>query len=987
MTLKGLYTIPSSESFLKRLAEGLMVEAGTDEFALTQMRVLLPTRRAGRELQSAFLNLAHGRPLLLPRLQSIGDVDAEELDLMFAGFGLPLPDIPEAIEPLERKFILAGLVQKKDPHLALDQALSLAADLARLIDQVHTEDLDFSGLAQIVPADLSDHWKKILTFLEIVTENWPKILQEKNRIDPADRRNRLLKSLTALWKEHPPKTPIIAAGSTGSIPTTAKLLGTIAELPHGAIVLPGLDLDMRSAEWDQIPETHPQSTMKSFLNRNGFVRDQVRLWPSIQISKDISPRSEVLRAVMAPSDYFGLKLPDHFEKGLENLTVVEAQNAREEAAVIAVALREVLEHPDKTACLVTSDRILARRVTTALTRWGIEADDSAGGALAVTPCATYLNVVLQVIENQFSPLSLLEFLKHPLQHRLSSYQLDQFERKILRGPKPVPLINGLRRRVVATEKLDDGMRSHFQKFLNEVETGFMPLLELITGEHSLEDYCRALIAVAQYFMDDPDHLWSEPESETLSSFITHVMAQSDVIPPLDLQHFAGVFYELMAAENYRARDQQHKRILILGQMESRLVRRDLMILAGLNEGTWPKDAGHDPWMSRPMRRSFGLPGPERTVGLAAHDFVSHASAREVLITRSLKSEGTANVPARWLQRLITLQKAAGIDRDWSADPLLEWTGAMDRPREPYRQMTPPAPCPPRYTRPEQLSATWIEKWMNNPYRVYAQKILKLRYLDPIETDVTYAERGNFIHEVLRDFVSRYPHHLPDDAQNILLLMGQAKLDELETLSPSWAYWWPRFQNVVDWFLKQETVWREDALPWIQEKEAAYCLYETADKSRSFTISAKADRIDRLKSGGAVIIDYKTGLVPRKKRMENGLSPQLPIEAYILNKGGWNGHDKAVRLMYWEIRGSYTNAGSITEYKKLDVADVIEATADGLDRLVRLYEDPDTPYIAMSQPPENLYDEDKAYAHLARTAEWSSGIDEEENVDSDEGEAA
>ena len=46
--------------------------------------------------------------------------------------------------------------------------------------------------------------------------------------------------------------PVIAAGSTGSMPATAKLLATIAQLPHGAVVLPGLDTDLDDASWELI---------------------------------------------------------------------------------------------------------------------------------------------------------------------------------------------------------------------------------------------------------------------------------------------------------------------------------------------------------------------------------------------------------------------------------------------------------------------------------------------------------------------------------------------------------------------------------------------------------------------------------------------------------------------------------------------------------------------------------------------------------------
>jgi ATP-dependent helicase/nuclease subunit B len=199
---QGVYTIPSGTGFLKRLAEGLLSmsleDPRHDDFSLSRMRILLPTRRAGRELRDAFLTLSKDKPILLPRLQPIGDVDAEEIEIYLTGFGVTNHDTPPAISALERKFLLSNLIQMKDRELGLDAALSLAGELSRLIDTVHTEDLDFAGLTNIVPDTLSIHWQKTLEFLEIITEFWPKILSERGQIDPADRRNRLLKSLSHL---------------------------------------------------------------------------------------------------------------------------------------------------------------------------------------------------------------------------------------------------------------------------------------------------------------------------------------------------------------------------------------------------------------------------------------------------------------------------------------------------------------------------------------------------------------------------------------------------------------------------------------------------------------------------------------------------------------------------------------------------------------------------------------------------------------------
>ena len=80
---------------------------------------------------------------------------------------------------------------------------------------------------------------------------------------------------------------MIAAGSTGSMPATAKLLATIATLPHGAVVLPGLDTDLDDAAWELIggrrtaardrppASGHPQLAMHALLRRIGIARDEV----------------------------------------------------------------------------------------------------------------------------------------------------------------------------------------------------------------------------------------------------------------------------------------------------------------------------------------------------------------------------------------------------------------------------------------------------------------------------------------------------------------------------------------------------------------------------------------------------------------------------------------------------------------------------------------------------------------------------------------
>ena len=211
--------------------------------------------------------------MLLPAMRAIGDVDEDELALgEDDAAGAAALDCPPAIGDLERQLLLAQLIRQWEAGRAgarsnQGQAVRLAGELARLIDQVQTARLDFAGLETLVEGDLAEHWQQTLRFLQIVTEAWPSLLASRHGIDPAERRNRMLGALTAHWQESPPEGPVIAAGSTGSVPATADLLAVVAGLPRGVVILPGLDSGLDDDSWAALGETHPQFGMAQLLER------------------------------------------------------------------------------------------------------------------------------------------------------------------------------------------------------------------------------------------------------------------------------------------------------------------------------------------------------------------------------------------------------------------------------------------------------------------------------------------------------------------------------------------------------------------------------------------------------------------------------------------------------------------------------------------------------------------------------------------------
>ncbi|HLB07833.1 MAG TPA: double-strand break repair protein AddB, partial [Alphaproteobacteria bacterium] len=457
-----VFTIPPGLSFLDALAAGLIARAGQDPLALSAMTVLLPTRRACRSLEAAFLRRSEGRALLLPAIRPLGDIDedalAEEAGLEAADAAAL--DLAPAIPRLRRRLLLArevldwSLKHKGDAPtrgtLTPDQAARLADELAHLIDQVETERLSFAALDGLVPADYAAHWQQTLRFLKLITRHWPKLLKSLDLIDPALHRDRGLSALARSYRQNPPAHPVIAAGSTGSIPATAELLGAIAHLPEGAVVLPGLDRTLDEESWQALEPTHPQYGLKFLLERLGVAHQTVPDWPTPLEPTTPASRAWVIAAALRPAAAPARRLERAaLNAALRDVVRIDCANPREEAGVIAFILRETLESEGKRAALVTLDRMLARRVAAALKRFGVVVDDSAGLPLAKTPPGTFLRLIAEAAAERWPPVKFLAALKHPLAAcGLSRLRLIETVRRIelavLRGPRPAPGLAGLR---------------------------------------------------------------------------------------------------------------------------------------------------------------------------------------------------------------------------------------------------------------------------------------------------------------------------------------------------------------------------------------------------------------------------------------------------------------------------------------------------------------------------------------------------------------
>ena len=992
-------TIPAHRPFVEDLASGLIESlAPLGPEALSDAVVLTPTRRAARSLAEAFVAVGGGRAVLLPQIRALGDLDEGEPPFEPGELAL---DLPPAISPWRRRFELARLVADNDHLLerSLDavSALELADALAAFLDSLAIEEAaPPADLDDWVEAGLARHWQVSARFLALALEAWPLRLAELGLIDVAARRVALLRALAERWTTEPPSEVLVAAGSTGTAPATAALLDVIARAPRGCVVLPGLDQDLADLAWAQVDEQHPQGAMKRLLARAGVERGAVRPW-SAATAGDARGRwrrriiNEALRPAEATADWLkqivrlreegAADAVDPIAEGLAGLSLITARAEDETAAAAALLLREALETPGRTAALITPDAVLARRVSARLARWGIVVDSSAGAPLAGFPAGELTGLVARAAADRIDPVEFLAILKHPLTRLgLAPEPLEAgrwfLERYGLRGPRPRDVAAIAGRLAQAAERAPNLAEAAAQA--QALLTALTAALDLVRAPFAggLAEAAAAARALAQALErlavgpegEDVGGLWAGAGGEALVGLFAALIDDSAGLPTLTAARFADLVEGLLAGETVRAGAASHPRLRILGAIEARLVRADLLVLAGLEEGVWPAGAPVDPFLSRPMRKLAGLPPPERRIGLSAHDFAQAACAPEVVLLQSERRGGAPAVASRWLWRLRTLAGGAGLalpDRP----ELLDWARALDAPITPpppsLRTAPRPRPTPPVELRPSELPVTGIERWVRDPYSVYAQRILKLRPLERPDEPVEARIRGTAIHKAFERFAREHPGALTAEAEPLfaaLLIeelaaagMPEARLTRERALA----------RNVAPWVVAFERRRRAGARLLIEQSGR----HAFATPRGGFTLTAKADRIE-LRADGADILDFKTGAPPSRRQVESGLSPQLTLTAAILHHGGFTdvGAARPRDLVYVRVSGGREPGLEVVRGAGAESLDLALRALEGLKTRVAAFEQRATPYQSWAAP-QFIGQFEGDYDHLARLWEW------------------
>lgn len=996
--------VPAWRPFLEDLAAGVLDWLGdqTPE-TLTDATILLPNRRAARAFSSALGKLAGDRPVLLPQVRPLGDLEEDEPPFAPGELGL---DLPPAIAPLTRRFEMARMIAEEfEPGMKPLRALEMADALGGFLDSCQLEEVpDLSRIAGLAEQDLAAHWQDSTRFLGLAVEAWPKRLEALGLVDPAWRRAALLRRLAEAWDARPPQQPVIAAGSTGTVPAAADVLAAVARAPQGVVVLPGLDLDLADGVWDRIDDQHPQAALKALLTRAEVSRDQVRPWFKPAVEPRIEARglarqrliNEALRPAEATDDWRAEiarlradaaeagQAADPINEGLKGLSALSVRAEEEAATAIALLMRETLEMPGRTCALVTPDLDLSRRVEARLARWGIVPDASTGAPLSRMSAGVLVDLAARFIETPLKPQTLLGLIKHPL----TRLDLDEtsladaasaLEEHALRGPRPRDWAEVQKRLLKAAEPGRGGQPlpewkaarlSGARALAARLETLAAEALSVFTPTAAPDAAARALTSLIEALAGQ--NAWAGPDGEAAASLLSALIDGGGSLGAVSRADFAALTAGLLGEETVRTGGATHPRLRILGAIEARLTRADRMILAGLEEGVWPRPAPVDPFLSRPMRKALGLPTPERRLGQTAQDFVQAACADEAVLIHCERRGGQPAVRSRWLWRMEMLTRGADAPATPVAIPapegLADWTRALDAPPPGAARFAPrPAPRPPVERRPRSLYVTRIERWVRDPYAIYAQWVLGLNIMDRPGASAEAMARGNAVHKAIERMTLMWPHVLPDDCEEQIeqLLIEELTAHGFE--EAAMARETPLARNCARWLAGFEAERRARGVNLLIEQQGTMTFDAPAGP---FTMKAYADRIE-VGASGAAIMDFKTGGVPSGKQVKAGFAPQLTLTAAILADGGFrdtNGPVPADELTYVRVVGRKKAGEVAVRASGPEAAALGEAALEGLKKRVARFDHPDTAYVSWAAP-QFMGNYGGNYDHLARVWEW------------------
>ncbi|MDE2738650.1 MAG: double-strand break repair protein AddB [Paracoccaceae bacterium] len=920
--------------------------------------------------QAVIARFIEHKNTFIPKLSLLTDL---KRDARFPAIPLPASTLRIRLELMQ---IIKKLLEKDHRFASHLAQYELTKSLESLLQELNEENIGPDELKEVDQTNLSSHWKESLKFLEILTG----FVKTSNTPSEEARLRLVIDALVSSWETNPPDHPVIVAGSTGSVGATQYFMQKVASLPQGALVLPCFDFDLPEGVWEKMESKtfqidHPQYRFYQLAINLGILPGDIPHWTG-EIERNL-PRNSLISLALRPAPVTnqwqseGPKLAN-LKEATEGLTLVEAPSLRIEAVTIALQMKKALED-NRTAALVTPDRSLIRRVKATLRKWNLNPRNSRNDNLLQTSMGTFLQSIANLMGKEASPEEFVALLKHPLtnsgpdqeNHKELASDLEYFIRS--KGPEYDPMKQTYS---WSRGKQVENALEWFDWFKDNIDK-----LEQAT-EGTLKKYVSLHKAIAANLAEGPGGqsalFWGNGDQATkqVENLFNRIWRASSISGTISSNEYIELFYGLASEIQISNSAETTPNLYFWNTEDARMQSPDLLIAGGMNEGSWPRFPGQDPWLNRNLRSQIGLNLPETRIGLMAHDFQQIVSCKEVILSRSTLGDGDPTTPSRWLSRLKNL--LSGLDPEGitalesmkaRGDQWLLLAENFEKPQSRQIPYSRPQPSPPLISRPKKISVTAVRTLITDPYAIYARDILKFKPVYRLKVEPSYLLRGIKLHTIMEQFMAVF-----DDDQDVveterLMDIAREVLSNTGTLPVVEEVWLSTLEHNAKELLKIEKTLRTKTEPEIME-----VLGEHYFENLDFTLTAKCDRIDVEHEPADCwhLFDYKSGAIPSTKQIVL-YEKQIPLQAIMAEKGAF---DEIVG-------GTVSRAAYIGIGRKPELREVERWNKSGEDTFMRdwnkfqdlvvLYQNPTTGYISRRYGGVGTQSND--YDHLARYGEW------------------
>ncbi len=927
--------LPFSGDLLCQVASDVLRDAsGAQTGDLSDVLVLLPSARACKTLGRILLQESGREGLLLPRILTAEQWASE----VAIGMGLSAAHLPD--DRIRAIILARELLQV--PWLAdrPENAPSLATEFLDFFDEArrHRRDamlLQAENLESVLEKSSPQEAEVVAADLERAREVWDLYRKAVPR-DQIDHRVEVgdeLARLRQAGRQVPGRRyeQCLIAGFGRIDPLRVDVLrAATSTSDRSALYLPEATAPISRlflATWGQPEEAAPATDPLAGTRRIARAFDVESDSPEVaatlheRLSELDDPRG--LLAPTGPLELLPCGDPESESRVITDRVATLLETAGREAPSIGIAVND----PD-----------LAERLYAQLTDAGLDVDNTHGRPLSVQASGLLLRFILRSAVTGLRAEPLLEVLTHPYVrletggqggHGRWTLQLEQIFR---RETGPEGGLAGLHRRAEDRDQaaldLFGGRGAGMVQFVTAVADAFAPLLEfgterggqLRTGWRELLDAvvaCWNALAPKQPLVGDSNRT----DIQKAAQLLDDLRWQAERLPPVTLTEFATELGRLLAGEEVAAHRRAHLPVMLTGLVEARLERFDLLIVAGLREGSFPVRTKRPLLLPGALRRRLDLPIWQETMARDAELFLRllHA-APQVTLTWPLEDQGQPALPSPFVSRLLLAlgdPQTAGEVPNWRKQDI-PWVEIESRGEKFSAE---PLDIPLTESARPRIELSWsaLRLWRDCPYRFLLERGFGLRKSEEVRAEFGRKEYGRIVHDVLKDWLdpegeghAGLSAGTGDRAQELLLdLAAKAFLPGSREL-PVRKLWLDTFTAAVPYLVRGELErfenWRplaleprfhmplEQLLDWCSGQlgaAAAPRLDPLRDRAtEGIVLTGGIDRIDRCRDGSAslAVIDYKTGKLPAKKSLQEREELQVVLYAAALEAGALAGAD-------------------------------------------------------------------------------------------------